>query len=274
MADLFAMAVANSAAIEKDFENLAAGGSVLDASALRSFARWVEANALISINVQLFVLAELLNGRNLQNIHEWADEQGRISGRRAEEALREKLGDFYDRRLAFDDAFIGGRAFRYGAMNARNVGLPKYAPYCMVLTRTFINGIPGIAYWPGDSLKAYFTADGSLDLDSLSRRISAHTHRHLMVAMERAVDASVAEDADWPKLVVGDNYFEAAFVGAVSLGDVQCVRMLTAERDRLWDLAFSNFGKKLRDAERALVNDFVQLQRAIKEGRIQLECFE
>ena len=39
----------------------------------------------------------------------------------------------------------------------------------------------------------------------------------------------------------------------------------------MWDMAFANFGRKLGDAERALVQDFVQMRKGVIEGRIQVE---
>jgi hypothetical protein len=272
MSDLFAIAAANGTAINEAFELLVAGLSGEHSTIAREFAAWVEANASISMNTRLYVVVELLNGRMMQNIYEWAEEQERMSGRRADEALRERLQGFYDRRLTFDGAFSGGTRFRYAAINAGTVGLPRYAPYCVVLTKTFETGVSDIAYWPGDSLKVFFTIDGLLDFASLVRQVSPRGQRHLMVAKERANEALVHEKADWPSLVAAeDNYFEAAFVGAVALASVECVRVLRAEHDRLWDLAFANFGRKLTDAERALVSDYVQLQRGFKEGRICLE---
>ena len=65
--------------------------------------------------------------------------------------------------------------------------------------------------------------------------------------------------------------FEVVFVGDVSLNTVQCVRGLKSEYDRMWDMAFASFGRKLGDAERALVHDFVQMRRGVVDGKIQVE---
>jgi len=272
MRDLFAIAAANATAVNVAFESVIAGLPPHDAATVRRFAAWVEANASISINARLFVVVELLNGRTLQNIYEWAEEQARLSDRSAADVMREHLQAFHARRLAFDDAFTGGRTFRYAAMNAGNIGLPRYAPYCLVLTRAFHTRLGEIAYWPGDSLEVFFTSDGSLDLASVSRQVSPHGQRHLMVAKERVDEVVAHGKTDWPVLVAREGkYFEAAFIGTVSLDAVALVRVLREEEVRLWDLAFSNFGRKLTDAERALVSDYVQLQRARREGRISLE---
>jgi hypothetical protein len=132
----------------------------------KQFAAWVEAEALISINVKLFVIVELLNGGRYQNTFEWAQEQAVLSGRSVDDALRERLHKFYDKRVTFDRAFNNGEQFRYGALNGGGVGLPEYDPYCVVLTRTFQRSLTDIAWLPGDSLKICFASDGSFHTPS------------------------------------------------------------------------------------------------------------
>ena len=274
MIDLFALAQARVPRIIEDFETAVAALPTGDAERLRRFAEWTEANAVISINVDLFVVTELLNGRAYQNIYEWADEQSHMSGRAAGDILRERLKEWFDRRLRFDAGVSNGRTLRYGAMSGGTIGLKEYGSYCLVMTRAFQEALLEIAYWPGDSLVAFWRADGSLDRDTLVRKISPHAHRHLMVACERA--GEVANDPQsWPSLIASDErYFEAAFAGEVRLESVGCLRVLRSEYERLVSLAFENFGRRLGDAERALVHDFVQLRRAVLNEKIKLEVVQ
>src|SRR5260370_4172494 len=121
------------------------------AAILLEFAAWVESEALISINVRAFVILELLDGGHYQNIYEWADEQSRLSGRPAEDALRERLGKYYNKRMTLDGAFVDGNKLRYGALNAGGAGLVAYDPYCLVLIRRFHSALSRVAYFPRDS---------------------------------------------------------------------------------------------------------------------------
>jgi hypothetical protein len=273
MLDLFAIAGANGAAVRTAFEALVAALAADRAGQVEHFARWVEKEALIAINVKLFVIVELLNGRGYQNSYDWAREQAHLSGRGIEEALRERLGEWYERRTTFDRSFRDGELFRYGALNAGGTGVDKlFDPFCVVLTRIFQGALMAVAYLPGDSLKICFGADGIFDDAAIQRRATPHTHRHLMVALERANEISGVDERRWPELVSsGLQYFEVVFVGEVSLDAVGCVRVSKGQFDRLWNLAFGNFGRKLGDAERALVQDFIDLRRAEIEGKIQIE---
>jgi hypothetical protein len=95
-----------------------------------------------------------------------------------------------------------------------------------------------------------------------------------MVAVERATEVLPLDRREWPGLVASEGrYFEAVFIGDVSLGTVEYVCMLKAENDRMWELAFANFGRKLSDAERALAHDFVVLHRGVSEGKVRLKVF-
>lgn len=272
MLDLFAIATGNADAVLRAFDSAVASLPAGQASAVREFAAWVEAEALVSLNLRLFVLVDVLHGQPYQNIHEWAREQARLSGRSSDDALRERLGGFYDKRVTFDRGLKNGEQFRYGALNAGGVGLPEYAPYCAVLTRAFRNSLRDVALLPGDSLKICIAPDGTLDEAVVRNRTTPHTHRHWMAATERAGEIPAAHKRGWPELVVAPGrYFEVIFLGEVSLDSFQCVRVLKTEYDRMCDLAFANFGRKLGDAERALVHDFIQLRRGTLNGKMQVE---
>jgi hypothetical protein len=247
MLDLFAIARGNADAVQTAFESVVASMPPEQAAVVREFATWVEAEALISINVKLFVIVEFLNGGRYQNIYEWAQEQSRLSGRSAEDALRERLHKFYARRVTFDRAFKDGEQFRYGALNGGGAGLPEYDPYCVVLARNSVISLGDIACLPGDSLKICFAADGTFDPTLVESRTAPHTHRHLMAAKERASEVPLADKGEWPELVASPGrYFEVVFIGDVSLNTVDCVRVLKTEYDRMWDMAFASFGRKHR----------------------------
>lgn len=270
--DLFAIAKGNANAVQTAFDSAVTAMPPDQAALVREFAAWVEAEALVSINVKLFVVVEFLNGGRYQNMYEWAQEQARLSGRSADDALRERLHKYYEKRVTFDRAFNDGERFRYGALNGGGAGLPEYDPYCVVLTRDFQTSLSDIACLPGDSLDIFFAADGTFDAAVVQSRTAPHTHRHLMAAKERANEVPLTNERDWAGLVASPGrYFEVVFICDVALDTVECVRMLETEYDRMWDMAFASFGRKLGDAERALVHDFVQMRRGVVDGKIQVE---
>jgi hypothetical protein len=272
MLDLFAIARANADAVHAAFESTVAGLPEAKAAAVREFAAWVEAEALISINDRLYIVVELLTGGRYQTVHEWAREEASLTGQAVEDILRQRLGSFYHRRVAFDGAFKDGETFHYGTLNAGGAGLPKYGSYCLVLTRTFQSALPQVAYLPGDTLRVCFSADGQLDHTKVKALATPHSHRHEMVATRRAAGVVFTPKPDWPDLVIRPGQcFEAVFVGEVVLQGLDCVRVAKAEYDRMWALTFASCGAKPGDAERALMHDFRRLLIAKKDNKVNLE---
>jgi hypothetical protein len=273
--DLFAIANTNATAAKEMFERLTAQISKEQDVLLRDFAAWVDAKGVLSINVGLLVAVELVNGKKHQNIYEWADEQAALSSRPRETILRERLRNFYDRRITFDSMFVDGESMRYGALNAGGVGATAYAPYCLVLSRKLQENTERLAFLPGDSLKVCFDSNGKFDPVLLEKTATPHACRGFLVARERVKEVLVSEPTQWPLLVISqDWYFEAIFIADVSVEAIDVIRVSKLEYERIWDLAFANFGRKLGDAERALVHDFVQLKRAVLDQRIQLEVLQ
>ena len=272
MLDLFLRAVGNADAIKAEFEVAAEVMSTEARQALNEFVNWVEAKASICINTKLLIVIQLLNGKSYQNTYEWAAELSVLSGRPIEHLLRERLRDFYHRRVTFDHAFDEGEQFRYGALNAGGPGVTQYDPYCVVLKQNFGSTARKVACLPGDSLKIGFSTDGHFNPECVTESAAPYFLRHLLVGKERASEIFGSKREDWWKLVVSpDRYFEIIFVGDVSLKSVKCVRVTQDEYYGKWELAFLNLGVRRTEAERALVSDFIELRRAVLEGRVKLE---
>lgn len=258
--NLFAIAAENIASLETRLTECLAGMEPDSAQAVQRFAQWVEEYARIAVNMRIPVLVELLEGRPHHNIYEWAQEMSPLAGKTVDELLGERLGPFYDRRLAFDDAFDDGRRFRYGALNGGGTGLDSYGAWCVVLR----SKPEQAACWQGDSLAS--------DVNHIARCAIAYSHRHSLVAAERAGSAATSVAGRWPALILsGKAYFEVVFLDPIDLAAIDAVRVAHSTYQELWNLAFDAFGKKQGEAERALVSDFVRIFKAGKQGTIHLE---
>lgn len=274
MFDFFEAARVNDPALANGFRDRLTSLRRHESSLLTEFSDWVKFNTLISINTKLYVVIELLNGRPYQNIYEWADEQARLSGRSREEIMREQLGPYYDQRLRFDSEFEEGPKLRYGALNAGGLGTITYDPYCVVLSSVFQQSLSNFACIPGDSLKICFLANGLFDKSDLATRI-ASAQWHLLVTQERATEIAVVDKHEWPNLIVSaTHYFEVIFIGNITRDAILSIRVSQAEYSSKWHLAFQNLGSKRSEAERAVLNDFVQLRRAELDGRVKVEVLQ
>lgn len=263
----------NETSIESAFDSAVRTLSPEGADLLNRFASWIETETFIAVNTRLYVVTNILSGSRYLNTYEWAEEQSALSGRDVDEILREQLRDFYSKRIAFEKEFEDGRRFRYGALNAGGMGLAtKYSNYCVILKRDFQSSLREVAVLPGDSLLICFQDDGNFDVESLKRNVCPFAKRPQLVASERVNEVVNGDIDDWPKLVVSDSkYFEVIFLGDIDASSIECVRISRREYFAKWDLAFMNLGSHRSEAERAVVNDFIQLRKAELEGRVRVE---
>ena len=270
--DLFALATNNATGLEDTFSNITGASTPEHATLIRDFALWVENETLISINVKLYVVGDLLTGRPHLNTYESALEAAALTGQETEDLVRLHLSTYYVKRTTFDRAFVDGERFRYGALYVGGAGLPEYAPYCLVLAKQFQDALTQAACLSGDSLKVCFRGD-TFDEDSLKQCAAPfRTHRHVLVAIERAKEVTTTPKGEWPNLIAGGGrYFEVVFIGKVSLADLAFVSTLKSEYDRMLTLLLDSFGKKLDEAGRANAHDFRVLLRGVKEGKLRLE---
>jgi len=152
--------------------------------------------------------------------------------------LRDWLGDWYPRRIAFDSCY-GGAEFIYGALNVGGLGPTQYGYYCFVIAKTVPSATMRVAYLPGDSLKCYVSTTGVVDHPTIAAVVANHAHRgHLAVCKH----AANLESDDWNDLVCNpDDYIEAIFETSPTPADVDTIRIAAAEYDRLYDLTLALF---------------------------------
>lgn len=269
--NLFQIAHDNASSLEAQLEEHRQRLADGELDSFDRFAERIRIAALVSMNMRPWVLTEVvLNGH--QNIYEWATEQSVLSGRPQREILNEKLTTWFERRLRFDTAFDDGEHFRYGALNVGGVGSTRYGNFCVVLKGAFLEGLTTLAYLKNDSLRCYFTHAGLVDDMRLRAEVALHEHRHYLAALKHASALSRGSDSEWAQMVCSDSeYIEAIFIGDVSMPEIEEVRVQRTEYERLWNLAFSDFGSSRKDEERALLNDFVVILRAAGNGQLKLK---
>lgn len=270
--NLFQIARENAKDIEKQLSTSLSRCDNNAQATINEFTEWLLDKASVSINRAPSILAHFIQNNTYYNIYEWATDQEYLSGRPREECLRERLGNYYDRRMSFDGAFQDGEQFRYGALNAGGPGLvTKFDTFCIVFDRKFLDKIE-LAYLKEDSLFACINAQGEVDLSKVCNIVAPHSHRHVLAAIKHFDMIPTTSDKEWARLILNDNiYIEAIFTERFSKENINKIRVLKNNYDDLWDLAFSDFGKKLTEAEKALVSDFTTIVKGDKQGLFVLE---
>ncbi|MBF0550361.1 MAG: hypothetical protein HQK60_07490 [Deltaproteobacteria bacterium] len=270
--NLFKIAQENAASLEAQLNQIMDKSSPATKLCLADFQNWVLDEAGISINMKAAVLSIFMTTEKHQNIHEWAAEQAELSLRPRQEILEEKLGKYYDRRLAFDNAFEDGTRFRYGALNAGGVGLSLFGDFCMVLNRSFMESLNDAVYLPDDSLVCCFNELHQFDVEAVRRKVCPHTHRHYLVVIKHATVVQQTSREQWGRVILADgNYIEAIFTADIMPDHIAEVRVKKDKYDELFNLAFDDFGRKLDEAETAQVLHFVQILKVTRRRSISLE---
>jgi hypothetical protein len=270
--DLFATAAANAERLEETLKALLGRASARGASLLRRMAERIQRDGRISINMRQTVLNSFFSFGRHQNIYEWARWRAEKSTKSAEEVLREKLGSYYLRRIAFDRHFVNGERFRYGALNIGGPGLPSYGEYCVVFGDRLPSRTPEVAYFASDSLGTYLLSDTTIDQMAISRDAAPHSHRHCLVANKHADQIPATDEDGWPSLLCSDeDYVEAIFTAETRPEDVETIRISWSDFEARFHYAFEEFRGALDPADRYLAEEFTLIWRHLEERKMILE---
>jgi len=187
----------------------------------------VHADGRASVNRRPEALLGFLNAGRMLNQFEFAEQRAREQGRDVDDVLRQSLGRFYTRRIAFEGAMGGGQRFYYAAMNIGGLGSPHYGPYCVVLRQGPSASQPHEPLWVReDSLKGpWWTTDDALDEPSLSQGVATPPQGHVLTALKLTDAGSPGPEPGWSERVCNhDEYVEALLTTAPVVGDTVAVR--------------------------------------------------
>lgn len=273
--DLFAVAADNAGSLERQFDSLKSNLTPTKANSLTRFAERVKQDGRISINMRQMVLISFLTFGKHQNIYEWAQSRAEKSTKSVEEILREKLEEFYERRVAFDRHFEQRERFRYGALNIGGMGTTDFGEFCSVLADHVSSGRREVAYLRSDSLKTYLLPGPTVDEAAIRRDVAPHTHRQHLAAVKHASEIPVLSEDQWLSLLCSNvDFVEAIFAGDITLGDLEAVRMAKSDHNLFFHYAFEEFREKLGDADRFRVDGFVMILQHLEQRGIPLEVVD
>jgi hypothetical protein len=138
-----------------------------------------------SANCKPATLLRILEGEDWMNAFELAEREAARRGVAPDVALREKLGEFYERRVAFEGRAGAGRHFYYGALNAGGMGAPRYGRLCVVFGPCGRRDDETV-WLSHDSLKGAWFAEGCADLDwnTLARAVADNESVEVLAAIK------------------------------------------------------------------------------------------
>jgi hypothetical protein len=272
MVDLFEIATTNGPLLSQRLQDVKATKPAVEVALVERFAERVQQHSRVAINMRTFDLSDLLLRGRYYNIYEWSQEQAAISKRPVNAILRERLGVYFEKRMAFDRAFVDGEKFRYGTLNLAGAGpVEWWGPFCIILKVEFAERATCLAYVRSDSLNTYLDSSGNVDIAAVAGDAASHSSRHVLAAIKHADAVFSTPEADWPGLLCSSSDYIEAITGVdITRDSVGEVRITRDERKTLWDLAFADFGRKLEPGERALTHDFATILREANARRIPI----
>ena len=274
--DLLQLARDNSPNVEAGYVQLLASLTDTEREVLEQFCSMVTDRWRASLNMRPSALASFLRLGSHQNMHEWAEARSALVGVSADEVLRGRLGAYYTRRLAFDDTFDNGHAFRYTALNAGGTGAARYGPLCIILNRALARDDRSVACLRRDSLD-YVGDDGSVNTARINAESATPDAVHLLATLKCATDALQASEDQWAAIVCSDDgYVEVILTNSIDVDALDEVRLSADEHRRMLDCVLASWDPKARltEPERALVEACVEILSALSDARIKLEVME
>ncbi len=270
--NLFQIARDNAESFSQRYESMRDAMGVA-APKLEQFVMTVQSEGRLAVNLRPTVLLRFLTlAGEYHNIYEWADELERKSGQPRDELLRLRLGDYYDRRMAFD-RFVGqGERLRYGALNLGGLGAIHFGAYCLVFGELFAARLAELAYLWADSLKTYLLPGCVVDEVGLRRDACPHSHRQLLAALKHGLEAARLAEELWPALVCSrQGFIEAVFVGSPTPGDLQAVRMEQLDYELYSSFLVEAALGRLGGSDRFLVEELDNILDLLEKNAIPLE---
>jgi hypothetical protein len=274
--DLFEAALLNRPSLEERLAGLLSSITATDSARLRKFAEVTAEAGRVSINMPQGTLINFLVSGRHQNLYEWAAERAKCSSKPPDEITREKLGAYYERRMAFDGFFRHGTSFRYGTLNIGGLGCRvPYGEFCLVFKDCLSKNREESAYLRSDTLNTYLLPGCVIDEAAIRTDAAPHSHRHLLAAIKCGLDASKRSEDEWPALLCSErDFIEAIFTGEAAVGDLEAVRMAKADHELYFDYAFEDFRAKLSASDRLLIETFVAILILLERHGVPLELVD
>lgn len=268
--DLFDLAKNNDPRLEENFQRLLETASEAARVKLREFATLVEHSGFVSLNLRIVSLLAFLDSGRQWNVFEWAEAESEVSGREADDHLRERLGVWYPKRTAFEDSFVGGREFHYGALNIGGLGAKRYGTCCAVTLQRFLDR-ERLVFLHSDSLRDFVDEHARVLHDVLRVSVASKGSHHHLAATKHAEDCP--ESGDWHRMLCSSaGYVEAIFRGSATVDELGVVRFPKSEYDEIQDLTLGILiGDTVKDADRIRVTQFGKLTQQLETRSIPLE---
>ena len=236
--DLFALARDNAPRLADQCQETIDSKTGDDRPTIEAFAALVDEDARVGVNMRPSVLALILGGESYLNMNELAEKDSQSGSIGYEQALRKRLGQWYDRRVTFEAEFERGTEFKYGAVNVGTAGALRYQGVCAILKHEALT-IVGLL--PSDSLQRYVNGS-DVGTDRVEAEVGSWDSRCHVAVIKLDGRACRCSPAEWRRLVCsGDDFIEVICVDSFGADEVSHVRITESEEARLRQAVYNTY---------------------------------
>lgn len=256
----------NTTSLEARFRDCIAARDDGERAVIGRFAEVVREKGRIALNLRPMGLLDLLQSNRLLNVYQWAALKVNKSKKVREEIIKDRLGEYYERRVAFDRHFVDGEDFKYGALSTGGLGADKYGEYCIVLSRDALENGGDVGYLQADSLSRYLTSDSAVNEEELVRDCAPDSHRQILAAIKHSLAILCLAESRWSSLLCNnDDYLEAIFTGEIASNKIDSVRIDKLDYDLCMEYGFNEHRQRLSDADRLWIEAFCLIDECLDD---------
>lgn len=193
---------------------------------INKFSKKVMNDGRIACNMGLEAFYGFLTSGKYMNVYEYADKIAPKAGKAPAVIVKECLGVYHEKRLAFDGSFEQGSEFKYGALNIGGSGATRYKGLSAVIKHEISENTPETTYVKHDSLNHYVSKSGVVNFKLFKKEIAEHTHRKYLSTLKHIGDIQTTLESNWPNMLCNeDDYIEAIFIKEILLDSLEEVRI-------------------------------------------------
>jgi hypothetical protein len=278
-ADLFEFANQNAKRIADHFITVKKKYGIEDETVLEEFVNFVKENWTLSINLKLSEINSFLISGIYQNMYQVIeDDLLELKRERGvdiskEEAARNRMGIFFEKRKIFENQFEESDRFIYASLNVGGIGLKKYGEFSLITHKKEVKKISSCAFLKKESIS--YVNNGKVNIEQLKHDTANRETVHLLTAIKNEKDLPRTAKKNWPKMVCHEkNYIEAVTADEISIKHISTVRMSKDSYDLYFDYLYKAYGSRLDESEKLHLRAFKDMLKLLAKNGIDKEIID
>jgi hypothetical protein len=274
--DLFKIAHQNARRIENQFKVIKNNYRDEEKVVLETFLDFVEKSWCISINLKQSEVTGFLISGKYKNMYQVIEEDLKeLRGERGiniskEEAAKNRMGFFYEKRKIFENQFKDSDRFIYAAFNIGGLGLKKYGDFSLIIHQKKVERLSSCVFLKKESIG--YVENNGLNTAQLKKDTADRETVHFLATIKNEEKIRVTIAKEWPKIVCSENdYIEAVTADEISPGHIDTLRVNKEAYDMYFDYLYKAYGSQLDESEKRYLREFKNILQLLEKNGLDKE---